>query len=90
MRGTMNDETPNGGPGPSVTNFWQGTWSADFIGQSIADLRNQFVTQGFIESPYSARLNVTFVPEPMTLLTFGTGTLILAARARRRAKKNKA
>ena len=88
MRGTMDDSTPNAGPGPDVTNFWIGTWSADFIGQTMAQVQADFLRQGFIEAPYSSRMTVAFVPEPMTLLTFGTGTMLLAAHRRRKAKKN--
>ena len=87
MRGQVTDSTPNV-PGPDVTNFWTGTYSADF-NTTIANLQTQFLTQGFIQAPYSARLDVTFVPEPMTLLTFGTGTVLLAAHRRRRAKQKK-
>ena len=69
--------------------FWTGTWSNAFIGVTIEDLRAAFGPggPGFIEAPYATDITVTFIPEPMTLLTFGTGTVLLAAHRRRRARK---
>jgi hypothetical protein len=89
MSGTATDSTPNSGP-INVESNWIGTWSADFVGQTIADLQAAFLPggPGFIISPYSADLVITFVPEPMTLLTFGTGTALLALHRRRRARKS--
>lgn len=89
LKGTATDSTPNSGP-ITVESNWIGTWSSDFIGQTIADLQAAFLPggPGFIISPYSADLTITFIPEPMTLLTFGTGTALLALHRRRRARRN--
>jgi hypothetical protein len=88
MRGEVTD---SGNPGESAQ--WIGTWSNAFIGVTIADLQAAFAPggPGFITAPYAADLtvttNVTEVPEPATLLTFGAGTALMAAHRRRRAKK---
>jgi hypothetical protein len=87
MIGKVHDTTGPNGPGDA---FWVGTWSADFANTTIAQLRAAFAPggPGFITAPYSADLKITAVPEPMTLLTFGTGTALMAAYRRRRTKKN--
>ena len=87
MRGTVQDTTGPNGTG-EISNF-NATYSADFVGQTIADLIADFVADGEISAPYSAELVVTTsaVPEPATLLTFGAGTALLAAHRRRKAKK---
>ena len=88
MRGTVTDAD---NPGESAA--WIGTWSNAFIGVTIADLQAAFAPggPGEITAPYAADItvttNVTEVPEPATLLTFGAGTALLAAHRRRRAKK---
>jgi hypothetical protein len=89
MMGIVHDTTGPNGPGDA---FWIGTWSADFVGVTINDLRAAFGPggPGSITAPYSADLTVSAVPEPMTLLTFGTGTALMAAHRRRRSKKNQA
>ena len=88
MRGQVTDSD---NPGESAA--WIGTWSNAFIGVTIADLQAASGPNGpgEITAPYAADItvttNVTEVPEPATLLTFGAGTALLAAHRRRRAKK---
>jgi hypothetical protein len=71
--------------------FWTGTWANAFDRTTIAQLQAAFGEggPGFITAPYATDITVeaTAVPEPMTLLTFGAGTAVLAAHRRRRAKK---
>ena len=89
MSGIATDTAgPNAVEGASM---WQGTWSQSFVGVTIADLQAAFAPggPGFIVAPYAADIQVTFIPEPMTLLTFGAGTALLAAHRRRRTKQNK-
>jgi len=91
MTGTVRDTTGPNGTG-EISN-WAGSWTATFQGQTIAELQTQLATTGEIPAGYDAELNVSIrqiseVPEPATLLTFGTGTALLAAHRRRRAKNS--
>jgi hypothetical protein len=85
MFGTATDAVLN--PGQSFT--WSGTWSADFPGQTGAQIVAQLSGPGaFVDAPYSAA-KVTFtqvsgIPEPATLLTFGVGIALTATAVRRR------
>ena len=79
-------------PGEQAT--FSAKFDATFLGQTAAQILDTIFgvgQPGFIVSPYSAQKAVTddisTVPEPATLLTFGTGTALLAAHRRRRAKK---
>ena len=60
--------------------------------ESVRAIVEVFVNpQGSFFTSYSGSItaqDVTAVPEPATLLTFGAGTALLAAHRRRRAKKN--
>jgi len=73
---------------------WVGTWTAQFPGYTAADVFN--LIEGspyYVQTSFSATkitlYNPPGVPEPATLLLFGTGSALLAAGARRRAKKAK-
>lgn len=79
-------------PGEEAT--FSAKFDATFIGKTPAMILNTIFgagQPGFIVSPYSGQKvvidDVTTVPEPATLLTFGAGTALLAAHRRRRAKK---
>ena len=79
-------------PGEEAT--FSAKFDATFLGQTPAQILNTIFgpnQPGFIVSPYSAQKvvidDITTVPEPATLLTFGAGTALLAAHRRRRAKK---
>jgi PEP-CTERM motif len=67
---------------------WTGIWTAQFPGQTIAEVLADLAANGFVETTFSAsKITVTTaVPEPLTLVLFGTGTAILAARARSRKR----
>lgn len=66
---------------------WVGTWSADFVNESIPALIARFQATGSLLAPYSAITVVVTedVPEPVTMGLLGIGLLgFAAARARRR------
>jgi PEP-CTERM motif len=80
-----------GTPGAEC-NDYQGIFTAQFPDQSPTFLANLLTTQGYIQTSFSASKISTpeaTVPEPATLLLFGTGSVFIAARARRRAKARK-
>jgi hypothetical protein len=75
-------------------NFASGVYTTQLIGDEedtiaeiIAILDNP---TGSITSSFSATYTASAIPEPATLLTFGAGSVLLAAHRRRRAKKNHA
>jgi hypothetical protein len=85
MFGVVTDAVLN--PGQMFS--WSGTWSADFPGQTGAQILAQLSGPGtFVDAPYSAAKIVfaqaTTVPEPATLLTFGVGIALAATAIRRR------
>lgn len=65
--------------GPIVSN-WIGKFSANFAGQTPADLQQQFFAVGSITSTHSGDFTMTFIPEPSTwtLLIAGGGLILLA------------
>ena len=65
-----------------------GIYTAQSADTSIAAIRNTLLSGGSLTNSYSA--TITSVPEPATLLTFGAGSMLLAAHRRRRAAKAKA
>jgi hypothetical protein len=74
-------------------NFAVGVYTTQLIGEeedTIAEIIAILDAGGFIESSYSATYTASVIPEPATLLTFGAGSLLVAAHKRRRAKKNNA
>jgi hypothetical protein len=86
IQGTVTDSI---GP-PSL---FEGRYSTQ-LGVSAAEALAIVASQGFVQSSHSSDFQVsiipTAIPEPATLLTFGAGTVLLAAHRRRRAKKNSA
>ena len=71
-------------------NRYVGVFTAQFPGQSPAQLLTLLESQGYIQTTFSASKISTptsAVPEPASLLLFGTGSAVAAAIARRRAKK---
>ena len=78
-----------------ITGVWQnpgdsdtqaiGIYTAQSADTTIAAIRNTLLSGGSLTNSYSA--TITSVPEPATLLTFGAGSMLLAAHRRRRAAK---
>ncbi len=66
-------------------NYYVGRYTTQ-VQQSIAQIVQTIDGGGAISGSYSANYNPV-IPEPATLMLFGTGSMILAARQRRRAKK---
>jgi hypothetical protein len=71
---------------PGEQSNWTGTFSADFPGQSAADIIAELDANGFVTAAYSAAKIATNanVPEPATVMSFGLGAALLAAMRRRR------
>lgn len=82
VRGTVTD-------GSGDTSTWIGRFTTQ-LDMTALEALTAIATNGFVSASQSAGFNVSFVPEPATLLTFGAGTALLAAHRRRRAKKNQA
>ena len=88
VSGTVQDTTGPNGTG-EISNF-TGSYTATFMGQSIANVLADFLADGEVNAGYDAEFVVSIpsqVPEPATLLTFGAGTALMAAHRRRKAKK---
>ncbi len=88
LNGTLTD-----GIGPA--SMFVGTFTTQFANLTAADILALIATQGFVQSSHSAEFTATVgeqvIPEPATLLLFGTGlSLISAGVARRRNKKRAA
>jgi hypothetical protein len=66
----------DGGP---ILSTWLGKFSANFAGQTPADLQQQFASVGFITSTHSGDFTVSFIPEPSTwtLMLVGGGLVLL-------------
>ena len=62
-----------------------GIYTTQLANTNIATILATIIGGGSINADYSAQ--ITSVPEPATLLTFGAGSLVLAAHRRRRAQK---
>lgn len=84
-RGTVTDSN-----NPGEVSNWVGQFTAQFPATTPQQLINQLVAEGFIDTSFSAskvaraQSQPPAVPEPATLLTFGTGTALLAWRRRRK------
>jgi hypothetical protein len=80
-------------PGSGFTsNIYTGTISAQFPGESPAQLLARLQTNGTVITTYSLSkltAGVDVIPEPATLFLFGAGSVVIAARARYRAMKTK-
>ena len=74
---------------PNLVSQWTGIFTAQFPGQTIAQLLAQFATDGFIDTSFSAsKITVFQVPEPGMLALLGTALIAGAARARRRRQSS--
>lgn len=76
---------------PNLVSTWTGSFTGQFNG-SIAQLFAIIETGGSIQNSFSATkivaTPVAAVPEPATLLLFGTGTALVARRFRKGKKKS--
>ena len=83
MAGTLLDAND-----PSFSAQWFGTFTAQFPGQSIADLVAQFTTAGNINTSFSAsKIVILQAPEPAMLALLGTALLAGGARVRARRRQ---
>jgi hypothetical protein len=74
----------------SSMNIAPGIYTTQLSNTTIAAIIDLIDAGGEIRATYSATYTASAIPEPATLLTFGAGSLIVAAHKRRRAKKNNA
>jgi len=77
------------GIGP-LTAF-QGSFTTQFVNQTALSLLNAIVANGFVSNSNSSTFEATIIPnvipEPATLLLFGTGAAALAVSRRRRQNR---
>jgi hypothetical protein len=68
--------------GDPIVSTWLGKFSANFAGQTPADVQAQFLTQGSITSTHAGDFSVTFIPEPSTwtLMVLSGGLIFLGRR----------
>jgi len=73
-----------------ITSLWTATISAQYTNFSIAQLLAAAVAGTLPNNSWSGTfeaIQVSNIPEPATMLTFGAGAALLAARRRRQIKK---
>lgn len=81
VRGTIFDGS--GDPGSPFV----GSFTTQFPDMTADEILALLIAQGFVRSSHSGAFTVTAIPEPASLILFGTGLASLAAVRRRRNRK---